>query len=903
MSDRIYHSYVNNFYQKAKSPKNTQLIKQIQRSNPTSPKKNFHIYKNVNPFNHENCQRIVEENTIRFSDKKTVQLGTVYGCNVLLSTKNSQPKVFEKLLQLSDNSSYRQVTLLQSISPVNVVKTKDFLNDSITSRSRSAQKMYSDKDKFQVGNNKSSLRSLIYFPLANIKDQVSEENKIKKNKIKVIKDIPIQMDSSFQTINHQTNSPFSINNFLADDQSHVILHNIFKRRQQAEEGLKIEDEAQNYVQNKLELQERRKQIENQNPKSLSPIKTSFNEKPITSKNKIYNKISFNQQNNIQQTITLIKKKILGPPSLYSRLKKNSEQFKNIENLIKNKAKESHEQNMHEYLKRIGCTDKNKKVFCINSQDQFVQEVLIELGWIENKLFKSDLFHLKWIYTDINKDYENLKEGQFYNHFQNNQELTNKGRLLRNIRLYLVSQPHLQKYFPIQYDVTYKQQKENFLKEFLKFEILKKFKQVVQAVKSSLTDEQINKLIQTYYIKFVKKEEVELDNQLIQYFRQNVKFKESIEQINQANKEIISLLSKLPNYTINETLFKYQNDQNILQQDYQICFNQEQEDKELLEQIINLSISIELDAKLQQIFPYTNFCNFWIIKPCGSSKGQGLQIMSDDNQIVNLTNQLQTRLVQKYIERIYICKSQEYPQLYNKKFDLRLWVLVKSFNPLIVYYYKHAYLRVCSSEYDLSDTRNIFSHFTNYSINKNKFIQNKNVEDSAVSLKLLKDIIKKEHGISYQKKIQPKINEIIVHSLKSVQKKIKQNNSCFEIYGFDIIFDEEFNPYLLEVNLSPACSKRNEFISKLQKEMFISTLNILFNSDYYQIQNWKKIKIQDQILKVIDENNIDTQLQQQPILSNNNFQPDDLEERTLLAAVTIQKWYRQAKLIKSQFQQI
>ena len=52
-----------------------------------------------------------------------------------------------------------------------------------------------------------------------------------------------------------------------------------------------------------------------------------------------------------------------------------------------------------------------------------------------------------------------------------------------------------------------------------------------------------------------------------------------------------------------------------------------------------------------------------------------------------------------------------------KFDLRVYVAVTSVNPLRLYVYDEGLVRFASERYDTSNLKNVFSHLTNYSINK------------------------------------------------------------------------------------------------------------------------------------------------------------------------------------------
>lgn len=52
-----------------------------------------------------------------------------------------------------------------------------------------------------------------------------------------------------------------------------------------------------------------------------------------------------------------------------------------------------------------------------------------------------------------------------------------------------------------------------------------------------------------------------------------------------------------------------------------------------------------------------------------------------------------------------------------KFDLRIYVAITSINPLRIYVYEEGLARFATEPYDTDNLKNVYSHLTNYSINK------------------------------------------------------------------------------------------------------------------------------------------------------------------------------------------
>eukprot|EP00826_Nyctotherus_ovalis_P021114 TRINITY_DN1674_c0_g4_i2.p1 TRINITY_DN1674_c0_g4~~TRINITY_DN1674_c0_g4_i2.p1 ORF type:complete len:184 (+),score=14.64 TRINITY_DN1674_c0_g4_i2:225-776(+) len=79
---------------------------------------------------------------------------------------------------------------------------------------------------------------------------------------------------------------------------------------------------------------------------------------------------------------------------------------------------------------------------------------------------------------------------------------------------------------------------------------------------------------------------------------------------------------------------------------------------------------------------------------------------------------------------------------------------------------------------------------------------------------------------WERKIWPAIKKITVTTLLSVCEAIEHTPNSFELYGFDFVLDSDFHPWLLEVNLSPACSERTPWLTTMLDSMADGLIDIV-----------------------------------------------------------------------------
>jgi len=107
-------------------------------------------------------------------------------------------------------------------------------------------------------------------------------------------------------------------------------------------------------------------------------------------------------------------------------------------------------------------------------------------------------------------------------------------------------------------------------------------------------------------------------------------------------------------------------------------------------------------------------SIFIIKPNASSCGRGIRLIHKDN--LPSIDKKKSAIVQKYLDKPHLIDGYKY--------DLRLYVVVTSTDPLRVYLFQHGLARFSTAKYTLRNLSSRFAHLTNYSINKksDKFVE-------------------------------------------------------------------------------------------------------------------------------------------------------------------------------------
>ena len=71
-----------------------------------------------------------------------------------------------------------------------------------------------------------------------------------------------------------------------------------------------------------------------------------------------------------------------------------------------------------------------------------------------------------------------------------------------------------------------------------------------------------------------------------------------------------------------------------------------------------------------------------------------------------------------------------------------------------------------------------------------------------------------------------IQSLIIKSFKAVQSVIAKDKHCFEMYGYDILIDENLRPWLIEINANASLSANTELDADTKIKMLDDLLTII-----------------------------------------------------------------------------
>ncbi|KAJ3158506.1 Tubulin polyglutamylase ttll4 [Geranomyces michiganensis] len=238
---------------------------------------------------------------------------------------------------------------------------------------------------------------------------------------------------------------------------------------------------------------------------------------------------------------------------------------------------------------------------------------------------------------------------------------------------------------------------------------------------------------------------------------------------------------------------------------------------------------------------------WIVKPPASARGQGIRVINSVAQLPK--KKKHSVIVSRYIAKPYI--------IGGRKFDLRLYVAVTSFEPLRIYLYRDGVVRFAGEKYSTSSKsiRNRYIHLTNYSISRRSkacataaaaALSPDGVNSDAAcllsdarfsataskwSLQTLQAYFA-ALGIDFSP-VLAQIRDLVTKTIISghtsnasgVRMFSRSRTSCYELFGFDVLLDARLKPWLMEVNISPSLKATCDMDFAIKHELVVDLLNL------------------------------------------------------------------------------
>ncbi|XP_030567334.1 probable tubulin polyglutamylase TTLL1 isoform X1 [Drosophila novamexicana] len=264
-------------------------------------------------------------------------------------------------------------------------------------------------------------------------------------------------------------------------------------------------------------------------------------------------------------------------------------------------------------------------------------------------------------------------------------------------------------------------------------------------------------------------------------------------------------------------------------------------------IIPMTFVLPADYNLFVEEFHKNPASTWIVKPSDKSQGVGIYLINKLSKLKRFAYEARTFYPHFHRDTCVISKYIDNPLLIGgKKFDLRLYVLVTTFNPIKAYLYNEGFCRFCTQRYDQTEIDNVFMHLTNVSIQKNNVKEYNTIHGGKWSMQNLCLYLDSIRGEGVSKQLSRRISETIRHSLDAVAPVMANDRHCFEVYGYDIIIDNNLKPWLIEINTSPSIHSTTKNDCTLKTRLIDNVLDVVIPPSGMPDERWAKTPSQDSL---------------------------------------------------------
>ncbi|KAL8590371.1 hypothetical protein ACOMHN_011585 [Nucella lapillus] len=222
---------------------------------------------------------------------------------------------------------------------------------------------------------------------------------------------------------------------------------------------------------------------------------------------------------------------------------------------------------------------------------------------------------------------------------------------------------------------------------------------------------------------------------------------------------------------------------------------------------------------------------YIVKPANGAQGHGISLYRNAEKIPPSEH----FIVQEYVDKPLL--------LDGYKFDLRVYVLITSCDPLRLFLFNDGLVRLATEKYMTPQENNIshlFMHLTNYSVNKhNEFYERNMGTDSGSkrSIRYFNEYLR-HNDIDVAllwRNIADMITKTLIvgephllHAYRMCRPGVPSHSDsvCFEVLGFDVMIDRKLRPWLIEINRSPSFGTDEKLDFDIKSALVEDTFRLL-----------------------------------------------------------------------------